>query len=114
MSENERQRRGRERAELEAEFARLDTAYGVLSDMLGAAGAAAMARDFRGVEVEMERLRSTDAVTEQVYAERCAVWDRLLDYRFPPEAAAGIRAQLREHDREVEQRLRARGVERSR
>ncbi|MGK8487108.1 hypothetical protein [Nocardia asiatica] len=93
-TENERRR---EHAELEAEFQRLDTALGVLSDMLDGAVESSRAKDWTGIAFERSRIAQTDAI-KQVHAEQRAVWDRLLDYRHGPEVAAQIRARVAERD----------------
>ncbi|MGW4716753.1 hypothetical protein [Nocardia sp. NPDC004260] len=107
------QDRRRERAELEAEKARLDLVHGVLADMVFSAGDVSEAKGYRDNDFEMSRAQHVGEHQAQVHAERTAVWDRLLDYRHGPALAAKIRAQLAA-DRDRLRRERSRGIERSR
>ncbi|MGY2093243.1 hypothetical protein [Nocardia gipuzkoensis] len=105
--------RRRERAELEAEEARLNLVRGVLVDMACAAADASEAKDYRDNEFETSRIRQVGATGAQVHAEWAAVWNRVVDCRHDSASAAKIRAQLAaESDRA--RRERSRGIERSR
>ncbi|MBF6299500.1 hypothetical protein IU459_18415 [Nocardia amamiensis] len=105
--------RRRERAELEAQEARLNLVHGVLVDMACAADDASEAKDYRDNEFEMSRIRHVGATGAQVHAEWTAVWNRVLDYRHDPASAAKIRAQLAAESCRP-RRERSRGIERSR
>ncbi|WP_216916353.1 hypothetical protein [Nocardia noduli] len=94
--------RRRARAELEAEFRRLDTVFEVLADMQDAAFAVAWSKDLRGVGFENSRHAQAFASLRPVHVERTEVRDRLLDYQFTPEQAAQIRARVAERQRERE------------
>ncbi|WP_405180250.1 hypothetical protein OG225_02615 [Nocardia sp. NBC_01377] len=94
--------RRRARAELEAEFQRLDTVFEVLADMQDAAFAVAWSKDLRGVGFENSRHAQAFASLRPVHVERSEVRDRLLDYQFTPERAAQIRARVAERQRERE------------
>lgn len=76
--------RRRARAELEAEFQRLDTVFEVLADMQDAAFAVAWSKDLRGVGFENSRHAQAFASLRPVHVERSEVRDRLLDYQFTP------------------------------
>ncbi|WP_216917817.1 hypothetical protein [Nocardia noduli] len=93
--------RRRERAELEAEFARLDTVYEVLADMQDSAVAVVREKGFENVGFEESRLKGVSGFRE-LNAEREWVRDRLLDYQFSPERAAQIRSRIAELRRERE------------
>ncbi|WP_040776052.1 hypothetical protein [Nocardia pneumoniae] len=105
--------RRRERAELEAEEARLDLVHGVLVDMAFAAGDASETKDYCDNEFEMSRMRHAGDTGTQVHAEWAAVWNRVLDYRHDPATAAKIRAEITA-DWDHPRRGRSRGIERSR
>ncbi|MGV9616280.1 hypothetical protein [Nocardia xishanensis] len=104
--------RRREHSELEAELRRLDTANGVLSDMLFAAADMSEAKGYRGDDFESSKRQRAAAMSAEVHAEKSAVWDRLLDYRHSPEVATKIRAKVAADRADREQR--SRGVGRSR
>ncbi|WP_431963269.1 hypothetical protein [Nocardia sp. bgisy134] len=106
--------RRREHAELEAEYQRLDTAQGVLFDMVYAAGDTSAAKGFRDNDFESSRTQYAGCKHTEVYAEKSAVWDLLLDYRHGSEMAAKIRAKIAAGRADREQRERSRGIERSR
>ncbi|WP_159851094.1 hypothetical protein [Nocardia sp. CY41] len=107
------QDRRRERAQLEAEEARLHLVHGVLVDMACAADDASEAKDYSDNEFEMSRIRHVGATGAQVHAEWVSVWNRVLDYRHDPASAAKIRAQITAESGRS-RRERSRGIEHSR
>lgn len=98
--------RRRARAELEAEFARLDTVYEVLADIQDSAAVVAREKDFKNIDFEGSRLKGVAGAAgfRELNAERAQVRDRLLDYQFPPEQAAQIRSRIAELRRERQAR----------
>ncbi|MFI2473460.1 hypothetical protein [Nocardia xishanensis] len=106
--------RRREHAALEAEYQRLDTVQDLMFDMLSAAGDTSAAKGFRDNDFESSRTQYAARKHAEVYVEKSAVWDRLLDYRHGSEMAVKIRAEIAAGRADREQRERSRGIERSR
>lgn len=91
--------RSQERSRLEAELERLDLAHGVLSDIVHTVADVSKAKGWRDNEFEMSRNQHVKDTSEEVHAERMAVFDRLRDI--------GV-------DRDRDGRERSRRIERSR
>ncbi|MGK8525168.1 hypothetical protein ACRS6B_28165 [Nocardia asteroides] len=105
----------RELKTVEAELQRLDEVRKLLGDIRDVANAVEHAKGFEGCDFESSRSRYAIRTSDQLWAERREVFDRMLIARHGEERAAQIKADANELVVErLRQERRSRDVRRSR